>query len=233
MALLQSKQERSQQSSQQQGEKIAKDLRHLKQIGNMSSGKTGILPESACAVLHACQDLCDGSMASQCQARPCTCHHWEAKLPTPENLIVAMSLTHELPTGADNDAAVSVVDDTHKEFCKTFLSKAALPSDNYTSESTCSQTATWSYTSCWPKPFLNRCSRGLFGALTCMSATTSRSMPPSRDALSLGCQLPPDVVQTRCCNSWHLAALQTPPTLVHVAWSGIAAQQKSNEVISV
>lgn len=50
-------------------------------------------------------------------------------------------------------------------------------------------------------------------------------MPPSRDALFLGCQLPPDVVHTRCCSSWHVAAIQVPPTDVHTSWLVIAVQQ--------
>ena len=50
-------------------------------------------------------------------------------------------------------------------------------------------------------------------------------MPPSRDALLRGSQLPPDWVQTGCCSSWHVDADQVPPTAVHTLWLEMAAQQ--------
>lgn len=60
---------------------------------------------------------------------------------------------------------------------------------------------------------------------TCRSATLSRSMPASRDALLRGSQLPPDWVQTGCCSNWHVDADQMPPTDVHTLWLEMAAQQ--------
>ena len=50
-------------------------------------------------------------------------------------------------------------------------------------------------------------------------------MPPSRDDLLRGSQLPPDWVQTGCCSSWHVDADQVPPTDVHTPWLEMAAQQ--------